>query len=237
MGSKGTKDLTNEDYQECCEAIKDFLSGQEKELKIENATNEVMKKFNPKEKKAIILGFIKTLVEKEKSEKILKNMEEIFIKLFEQYEQIHTQEEGSKKFSENAEENEKYIINAIYISKIFEDDIDEDAKIHDYAVYLYGESAVNEIEEGNNENIDENFKKYKEDKLDPTEEEIYEKFKEICKEKGIDPEKYDKPESISSQNDGDYSEIKNKRNLNSQKDDKSSKKKIKTKKNLIMMKI
>ena len=199
MGSKGTKDLTNEDYQECCEAIKDFLSGQEKELKIENATNEVMKKFNPKEKKAIILGFIKTLVEKEKSEKILKNMEEIFIKLFEQYEQIHTQEEGSKKFSENAEENEKYIINAIYISKIFEDDIDEDAKIHDYAVYLYGESAVNEIEEGNNENIDENFKKYKEDKLDPTEEEIYEKFKEICKEKGIDPEKYGNSESSSSQ--------------------------------------
>ena len=279
MGSKGTKDLTNEDYQECCEAIKDFLSWQEKELKIENAADEVMKKFNPKEKKAIILGFIKTLVEKEKSEKILKNMEEIFIKLFEQYEQIHTQEEGSKKFSENAEEkkktfkkkkkkkkneimkkfdkkekkpvildfikhliekekrekilknmieifinlNDQYeqihkkeensfktfsepandidknIINAIYISKIFEDDIDEDAKIHDYAVYLYSENVVNEIEEGNNNNIVEDFKNYKEDNLESTKEENNKKFNEFCKEKGIDPEKYGNSESSSSQ--------------------------------------
>ena len=71
-----------------------------------------------------------------------------------------------------------------------ENDI-EDVKIHDYAVYLYGEEVVEEIETGNNENIDEDFKKYFEEDFDITQEEIEEKFIEICKEKNIDPKNYD----------------------------------------------
>ena len=233
MGNKGTKDLEKEDYEGSCVAFKDFLKGQEEELKIDEAKNNINKKFDEKAKKDIILVFIKTLIEKEKKEKILKNMKEIFIKLFEQYDQIHKKEEDPfKTFSETADENEKNIINAIYISKIFDDEEDiEDAKIHDYAVYLYGDDVVNEIEEGKNKNIDEDFKNYKDDKIDPTKEEINEKFNEICKEKNIDPEKYDKPESTSSQNDGDDSENKKKEKLKSKKDDKSSKKKDKNEKN------
>ena len=122
MGNKGTKDLEKEDYEGSCVAFKDFLTGQEEELKIEEAKNNINKKFDEKAKKDIILVFIKTLIEKEKKEKILKNMKEIFIKLFEQYDQIHKKEEDPfKTFSETADENEKNIINAIYISKIFDD--------------------------------------------------------------------------------------------------------------------
>ena len=33
MGSKGTKDLQKEDYQECCEAINDFYRGKKMSLK------------------------------------------------------------------------------------------------------------------------------------------------------------------------------------------------------------
>ena len=241
MGNKGTKDLEKEEYEESCKIFKDFLTGQEKELKIEEAKNNINKKFDDKAKKDIILVFIKTLIEKEKKEKILKNMKEIFINLFKQYDQIHKKEDDPvKTFSETADVNEKNIINAIYISKIFDDEEDiEDAKIHDYAVYLYGEDEVKKIEDGENENIDEDFKSYKDDKFDsekqeifePKKDEINEKFKEICKEKGIDPEKYDKPESTSFQNDGDDSENKKKEKLNSKKDEKSSKKKDKNEKN------
>ena len=86
-------------------------------------------------------------------------MKEIFIKLFEQYEQIYRKEEDPvKTFSDSADENEKNIINAIYISKIFDDEIEEDNKSHDYAAYLYSEDAVNEIKEGNNKIIDEDMK-------------------------------------------------------------------------------
>ena len=227
MGSKGTKDLKNEEYQESCETLRDFLSGQVEELKIEEAKKDIIKKFNEKTKKNTILTFIKKLIEKEKKEKILKNMKEIFIKLFDQYEKIHKKDEDDEKtFSDTADENEKNIINAIFISKLLEDIIDkedvknyEDAKIHDYAVYLYGEDAVNDIEEGNNKNIDEDFKNYKDDNLEPKEEEIDEKFKEFCQELKIDPEKYGNPESTSSQTEvntdtNKNSENNNKKNLN-----------------------
>ena len=223
MGSKGTKDLQKEDYQECCEAINDFLSGQKNELKIEDLKNDIMEKLDKKIKKATVFIFIKNLLEKEKKEKIFNKMIDIFQSLYEQFEQIHRKENDDvKTFKETADDNDKNIINAIFISNIFDSEIDDDAKIHDYAVYLYGEDAVKEIEDGKNKNIDEDFKNY--DKIESTEEEKNEKFNEFCKEKNIDPKKYDKQESTSSQNDGDDSENKNKENLNSQKDDKSPKK-------------
>ena len=222
MGIKGTKDLTKEEYQECCGTIKDILDGQKNTFKteVEKKKNEIMKKFDENAKKPSILDFIKPLIEKEKKEKILKNMIEIFIKLNDQYEQIHKKEENSfKTFSEPANDIDKNIINAIYISKIFEDDIDEDAKIHDYAVYLYSENVVNEIEEGNNNNIVEDFKNYKDDNLESTKEENNKKFNEFCKEKGIDPEKYGNSESTSSQKEvktdtNKKSENNNQENLN-----------------------
>ncbi len=216
MGNKVPKDITKEDYQECCEAIKDFLSGQINELKLEDAKNDIIQKIDKKIKKATVFIFIKNYLEKEKKEKIINKMIDIFQSLFEEYDQIHRKDEDPvKTFSETADDNEKNIINAIYISKIFEDDIDEDAKIHDYAVYLYSENVVNEIEGGNNKNINDDFKNY--DNLEIKEDEKNEKFKEICKIKSIDPDNYDKSESISS----------DKEKLNSQKDDKSSKKKDK----------
>ena len=143
-------------------------------------------------------------------------MKEIFIKLFEQYEQIYRKEEDPvKTFSDSADENEKNIVKVIYILKIFDNEIEEDDKIHDYAAYLYGEDAVNEIKEGNNKNIDEDFKNY--DKLEPTEEEKNEKFNEFCKEKNIDPEKYEISKITSPQNEGDDSENKNKGNFKNEK--------------------
>ena len=35
MGIKGTKDLTKEEYQECCGTIKDILDGQKNTFKTE----------------------------------------------------------------------------------------------------------------------------------------------------------------------------------------------------------
>ena len=225
MGSKGTKDLQKEDYQGCCEAIKDFLSGQIKGLKVEDTKDDIMEKLDKKIKKATVFIFIKNLLEKEKKEKIFNKMIDIFQSLYEQFEQIHRKENDDvKTFKETADDNDKNIINAIFISNIFDSEIDDDAKIHDYAVYLYGEDAVKEIEDGKNKNIDEDFKNFFDDNFEPTDEEKNKKFNEFCKEKNIDPKKYDKQESTSSQNDGDDSENKNKENLNSQKDDKTPKK-------------
>ena len=227
MGNKDSKDITKDDYKGCCEIFKDSLSGEKDNLKLEDTKKDVFQKIEQKIKKNTIFIFIKTLLEKEKKEKIINKMIDIFQSLFEQYEQIHRKEDDPvKTFSQTAEQIEKNIINAIYISKILEDEIDdEDAKIHDYAVYLYGEDAVNEIEEGNNKNIDEDFKNYKDDdKLEPTEKEINEKFNEFCKEKSIDPEKYEISKSTSPKNEGDDSKNKNK----GKKDDKSSKKKDKS---------
>ena len=199
MGSKGTKDLQKEDYQECCEAINDFLSGQKNELKIEDLKNDIMEKLDKKIKKATVFIFIKNLLEKEKKEKIFNKMIDIFQSLYEQFEQIHRKENDDvKTFKETADDNDKNIINAIFISNIFDSEIDDDAKIHDYAVYLYGEDAVKEIEDGKNKNIDEDFKNFFDDNFELTDEEKNEKFNEFCKEKNIDPKKYDKQESTSS---------------------------------------
>ena len=114
-------------------------------------------------------------------------MQEIFVFLYEIYDEIHRKEEDdTKKFSENIDEikkNKKNIINAIYISKILDnDDINiNDVKIHDNAIYLY--DVIENIEEDNNKNIDEDFKKYNNDDFYIKKEEIEKKFNEIFKKK------------------------------------------------------
>ena len=191
MGSKGTKNLSKEDYENCLSQFNDYFLNSKAELKIEKNKEELYKIFDENNKKIVIFPFIKKFLENEKKGKIINKMQEIFISLNDQFEIIHKKdEEETKKFSNTDDNNEKNIINAIYISKILDDDDIEDVKIHDYAVYLYGEDVVKEIEKGNNENIDEDFKKYNDDKLEPTEKEIEEKFIEICKEKKIDPKNY-----------------------------------------------
>ena len=184
MGNKHPNDIEEEDYENCCETFKDFLLRLKNELELEKEKNNIVLKIDEKAKKNLIFHFIRNLLEKEKKEKILNKMQEIFVYLFEHYEKIHRKEED--KFSDYVDNNEKNIINAIYISKIFEGEEDiEDIKIHDYAVYLYGENEVYEIENGYNKNIDEDFKKFYDDNFDTTEEEKYGKFIEICKEKNI----------------------------------------------------
>ena len=119
-------------------------------------------------------------------------MKKFFVSLYNQYEKIHKKEdEEIKIFSENIDNNEKNIINAIYISKIIDDDDIDDVKIHNYAVYLYGNDVVEEIEDGKNKNIDLDFKKFNEDEFNIKSEEIKEKFIEICKEKNIQPKNYE----------------------------------------------
>ena len=138
------------------------------------------------------MTLIKFLLEKEKKDKILNKMKKIFVSLYDQYEKIHKKEdEEIKIFSENIDNNEKNIINAIYISKIIDDDDIDDIKIHNYAVYLYGNDVVEEIEDGKNKNIDLDFKKFNEDEFNIKSEEIKEKFIEICKEKNIQPKNYE----------------------------------------------
>ena len=188
MGNKHPQNIEKEDYENCCETFKDFLSELKNDLELEKEKNNIVLKIDNKAKKNLIFHFIRNLLEREKKEKILNKMQEIFVYLFEHYEKIHRKEED--KFSDYVDNNEKNIINAIYISKMLEDDF-EDIKIHDYAVYLYGEDCVNEIENGNNKNIDENFKKFYNEDFETTEDEINAKFFEICKEKNIDPEKYE----------------------------------------------
>ena len=102
------------------------------------------------------------------------------------YDEIHKKEEDdTKKFSENIDKKEKNIINAIYISKILDDDDINfyNIKIHDNIIYLYGEDTVENIEEDNNKNIDEDFKKYNNDDFYIKKEEIEKKFNEIFKKK------------------------------------------------------
>ena len=192
MGNKNTKEIKKSDYENCCLSFKDYFMREKNELKLENIKKDINKKIEEKVKKTVIFNFIKNLLEKEKKEKILNKFQEIFINLFEQYEKIHRKEEENiKKISEDINNN-KNIINAIYISKIFEDEEEiEDVKIHDYSVYLFGEDVVKEIEEGNNKNIDEDFKKYFHDEIEIKQEEIEEKFNEICKSKNIDPKNYE----------------------------------------------
>ena len=197
MGNKGTKDLEKTDYEECCQAFNDYFLNSKKKLELEKSIKDVDTKFDEKAKKSIIFKFIKSLLEKEKKKNIIDKMQNIFASLSTQYDEIHKkeEEEGFQKFSENISNNEKNIINAIYISKISDDEDINEVKIHEYAKYLYGEDEVKKIEDGKNENIDEDFKKFDEDEFNITEDEINAKFIEICKEKNIDPNNYDNEKS------------------------------------------
>ena len=202
MGNKDSKEIEQTDYEECCNAFAQNLLGKKNDEKdVEKEKKDIDIKFEEKAKKKIIETFIKKLLVKEKNEKIFDKMQNVFVSLIDQYENIHRKEEEDiKKFSDNVNENEKNIINAIYISKKLDDDDIEDVKIHDYAVYLYGEDVVEQIEEGNNKNIDDEIKNFFEDKINITENEINEKFIEICKGKGKNPEDFDKKENSISQN-------------------------------------
>ena len=192
--SKDLKDLDKDDYEIGCTGFNDeYIQKQKDEIDLEKAKKEINNKFVDKSKKEIVYDYIKKFLENEKKVKILNKIQDVFVYLCEKYDEVHRKEnDDKKKFSENVDEKEKNIINAIYISKILDND---SIKIHEYAVYLYGEDVVDEIEEGNNENIDDDFKKYNDDDFDITQEEINAKFIEFCKEKNIDPENYDKNEN------------------------------------------
>ena len=199
MGNKSPKELKQEDYDDVCSAFDDYFKKiiPETKKKIEKEKNDVNKKIDEKETKVILFEFIKRLIKLEKKEKILSKMEKILISLSDKYKKIHKNEEEEKKNISDSE-IEKNFINAIYISKILEDEEDlEDVKIHDYAVYLYGEDEVKEIEDGNNKNIDKDFILYYNDSLNSTEKENEEKFIKICKEKDIDPHNYNNKEDSS----------------------------------------
>ena len=189
MGNKNPKETTKDDYENCRSSFKDYFMREKNELNLENIKNDINKKIEEKAKKIVLFNFIKILLEKEKKEKILNKIQEIFENLFDKYEKIHRKEEENiKKISDD---NKKNIINAIYISKILNDEVINNVKIHDYSVYLFGEDVVKEIENGNDKNIDEDFKKYFHDEFEIKQEKIEEKFNEICKSKNIDPKNYE----------------------------------------------
>ena len=145
---------------------------------------EIIKKIKyDKIKIKSVQPFIKSLIQDEERKRILEEMEKIFRNLINEYEINHIEENENKKtFSENIDENEKNVINAIYISK----NIDEEyLSFHYYAVNLYDEKEVEKIEKGENENINEDFKKYND--IEPTDEEINKKYNEICEKFGIEP--------------------------------------------------
>ena len=193
MGNKAPEEIEKDDYENCCNTFVDYIIKTKNDLEVEKKKKDIYKKIEEKIKKTIIFEFINHFLKIKKKEKILNKIREIFESLFDQYEEIYKKEDDEIKiFSENINYNEENIINAIYISKILDDDDIEDVKIHDYAVYLYGEDVVKEIEDGNNKNIDEDFKKYNDDDFDITQEEINAKFIEICKKKNINPENYDR---------------------------------------------
>ncbi len=189
MGNKNPKEIKKSDYENCCLSFKDYFMREKNELKLENIKKDINKKIEEKAKKIVLFKFIKSLLKIEKKEKILNKFQEIFENLFDKYEKIHRKEEENiKKISDD---NKKNIINAIYISKILNDEVINNVKIHDYSVYLFGEDVVKEIENGNDKNIDEDFKKYFDDVIEIKQEEIEEKFNEICKSKNIDPKNYE----------------------------------------------
>ena len=53
---------------------------------------------------------------------------------------------------------------------------------------MYDEEEVEKVEKGENEYINEAFKKYNDDDIEPTDEEINKKYNDICNENGISPE-------------------------------------------------
>ena len=183
MGNKAPKEIKKEDYEHYCNEFNEYLLKTKNKLDLEKAKKIIDIKIEEKAKKKLFLN----LLIKKKIENLLNKMQEIFVFLYKIYDEIHRKEEDdTKKFSENIDKikkNKKNIINAIYISKIlYDDDINiNDVKIHDNAIYLY--DVIENIEEDNNKNIDEDFKKYNNDDFYIKKEEIEKKFNEIFKKK------------------------------------------------------
>ena len=182
----------------------DYFLGERNKLNfnLEKKEKEIIKKIKEdKAKKHTVNTFIKKLIQEEEKKKILDEMEKIFQNLIDKYK--INKVENKKTFSGNIDENDKYFLNAIYISKNIEDD---EISIHDYAIKLYDEKEVEEIEKGENENINEDFKKYFNDEIEPTDEEINEKYDKICKENDIKPE-IEEPEQNPQTNDKSSNDI------------------------------
>ena len=218
MGNKSPKELQENDYDDVCNAFDDYFKKiiPETKDKINKEKNDINNKIDNKEKKAILLSFIKKLIESEKKGQIFNEMQNILVSLSDKYKNIHKNEDEKKKNISDSE-IEKNFFNAIYISKLLEDEV-EDAKIHDYAEYLYGDEVVKEIEEGNNKNVDEIFKKFN---LDINNDEMEEKFNELCKEKGIDPKNYENKNDSSQQNDSSIQNDSSQQNDSNQQNDSS----------------
>ena len=185
INKKYNKILEEIFYIDCCADFLDYFKSEMNYLKLEEKKYDIIKKIKENAKKNIVLIFIKKLIQDEEKKKILEKMEKIFLNLIKEYEINHIKENENKKtFSEKIEENEKNVINAIYISKIIGE---KNLSVHDYVVNLYDEEKVEKIEKGENENINEVFKKYND--IEPTDEEINQKYIEICEKFGIEPEK------------------------------------------------
>ena len=138
MGNKAPKEIEKDDYQECCKLFKDYFFDMKQKLQIENLKKDIDKKIDEKVKKTVLLIFIKHLLEKEKKERIINKIIDIFSSLFDQYEKIYRKKDDEiKKFSENVDNNEKNIINAIYISKILEDEIDDEDDKFMIMLFIY----------------------------------------------------------------------------------------------------
>ena len=136
------KEMDQDKYEESFENFDDFYRGEKITFKRAKEV-DFEKKLN--EKKSID-SFVEKLLESEKKEPILEEMNKIFQELKKNYDLNHkNDDDGKKSFLDNIDENKKNWINAIYISKnIIEDN--DDFNIHDYAVYLYNEEEVKDIE-------------------------------------------------------------------------------------------
>ncbi len=196
INKKYNKILEEIFYIDCCADFLDYFKSEMNYLKLEEKKYDIIKLFKENAKKNIVLIFIKKLIQDEEKKRILEEMVKIFRNLIKEYEINHIEENENKKtfsekieenenkktFSEKIEENEKNVINAIYISKIIGE---KNLSIHDYAVNLCDEEKIEKIEKGENENINEVFKKYND--IKPTDEEINKKYNEICEKFGIEP--------------------------------------------------
>ena len=191
MGSEESK---NEAYENRCKDFLDYFKGEKENLKLEKQNDDLIKKIR-EEKITKIKSFIKKLIQDEEKKNCFDEMEKIFLNLIDKYDINHIEDNENKKtFSENIDDNEKNVINAIYISKIIDE---EDLSIHDYALELYDEKEVEKIEKGDNKNINEVFKKYEKlnsendenkDDIEPSDEEINNKYNQICTKNGIIPQ-------------------------------------------------
>jgi len=187
MGQYVEKEKFNEmdedKYKESFEHFDDFYGGEKSKFKRIKET-DFEKKLNEIKIIESIEPFVKDLVEAEKKEPILDEMKKVFQELKENFNLNHKNNDGEEKKSllDNIDKNKENCINAIYISKnIIED---EDFKIHDYAEFLFNKEEVKDIEVGNNNKINPNFKLYKE--FNAEKEEIEKRRNEIIAELKID---------------------------------------------------